>query len=1128
MKYLQALILVCVLITSCTNDDDSLEKTLVNEVINDTIAVDTTTVAIEAISDIEFEAKNFGAALTTNFIGEITDIDAKPLGQVKVTIGSQSVVTDTKGVFVLNEVTVNEKFAYIKAETEGYILGSRSIVPSASGSNVVNITLLKKNTIETVNSGETSEVSLENGAKVNFGGNFIDASGAPYNGKVEVSMHYLEPNQTQTFSQMPGSLFGKRENNEATAMETYGMLSVNLYSPNGEILNISEDTPAKLYFPVSSSTPNAPSSIPLWYFDEAVGYWKEQGVATIIDGEYVGEVSHFTWWNCDLPLNTIRACFELKQNAALPNSYFEITRASNDQLVYSGYTNELGQNCGLFPKEETLEITLFSDCDPESPAGSKEFGPFTEDGLNITINIDDLADVSITTLSATVTNCNNAPLTNGYAFIHSTNDINDFKILPITNGEIEQQLVYCNEADYLIVVVDANTDETSDEITLSSIANGITDLGQIQTCPNQGGTIYEGSITLTTQEEVDAFGAFGYSEITGDLRLNGQQSITSLESLSSLMVVGGEFYIETGAKNLNGLEKLETVGSNLAFIFNIHLTTLSALENLSSIGGNLRFTINTKLTSLTGLESLTSLNGIEINGNGSLTTLTGLENITSVQEYLFVLDNNNLTTLQGLNNVTSVGNGLTIGNNNKLNTLTGLDNIISVGGNLHIRGNENLVSLIGLENLNSVGNQTVIGDSFRPNPKLENFCALTNLFTTGTFSTVSISNNKYNPSFNDIYNGECEELPQSGGLYEGSITLTSQEDIENFGTIGYTEVTGDVIIMDTATPTITSLANLDYLTTIGGSLTISKTAVTNLQGLQNLTSIGNRLTISNNSNLTNITDLNNLTAIEGRYINISNNSELTSLSGLDNLTRINGELRIANNQSLTSLVGLGNITSIDLALIITQNMGLTSLQGLNSLNSIGQGIALYGSEYNTVGLQITTNSELTSFAGLNNVTALKGDLVIRHNAKLVTLEGLENVTAVNGHLQISRNSELISLKGLNNIASVQYKLEVYQNYKLATIMDLENLTTVGSDLSLHENKITSLNGFENLSSVGGMITIGASFDEDFNMVYGGNYNLTDFCALTNFIINGSYTDVFIEQNAYNPTVNDISYGSCSQ
>lgn len=94
----------------------------------------------------------------------------------------------------------------------GYIVGSRSIVSIPNGTNGIQITLLEKNIIGTVSTGEISEVSLSNGARVEFSGDFIDVERNSYFGNVNVSLHYLEPNTEAIFTKMPGMLFGKRNN----------------------------------------------------------------------------------------------------------------------------------------------------------------------------------------------------------------------------------------------------------------------------------------------------------------------------------------------------------------------------------------------------------------------------------------------------------------------------------------------------------------------------------------------------------------------------------------------------------------------------------------------------------------------------------------------------------------------------------------------------------------------------------------------------------------------------------------------------------------------------------------------------------------------------------------------------
>ncbi len=1162
MKHLSAIVLLFVVIVSCSKDDAPLlKKDSVDPIINDTTAIDTTTIIeIDVITDAEFAVQNFGASKTSNFIGKLSDIDSQPLEDVKITIANQAVLTDANGVFVLNEVAVNEKFAFIKAEKETYILGSRTIVPAANGSNFIDITLLKKNNIANVDSGEASEVSLSNGAKVTFGGSFVDASGAPYSGEVEVSMHYLEPNQTATFSQMPGTLFGKRENNEASAMETYGMLAINLYSPTGEVLNIAEDTPSEIRFPVSTTTPNAPSSIPLWYFDETVGYWKEQGAATKVNGEYVAEVSHFTWWNCDLAIETVELCFELKKDLALPNSYFTIKRTSNNQLVYSGNTNEQGINCGLIPKNETLSFSLLSDCGFNAQKVTQEIGPYTDDSSSVSIDINELIGIALTTFTATVRNCDNEPLVNGYAFVYTKNSVAEPKLLPIINGQIEQAFSSCKEGEYGVIVIDVDTGEVSDEIAVIINEDGITNLDLLQTCPGTGGGVFEGSITLTTQEEIETFGLLGYSEITGDIHIEAQQGIHSLASLSRLKNVGGQIFIRSSVESLTGLQNLQTVGSNFILDFNFNLTTIADLKNLTSVGGYLAFGINKNLSSLEGLDKLTSVGNIEIKGNDSLTSLAGLENLNTITEHLGIYSNKNLISLQGIEKIEVVGS-LTIQDNEKLGNLNGLENISAINENLVVRGNTVLTALTGLENISTVGN-IYIGNDIRPNPSLIDFCALTSLFTTGTFGTVVISDNKYNPSVNFISNGNCKE----DVVFDGSITLTTQTEVDDFGAFGYIEVTGDLKIEDSGTLSINSLSNINSITKIGGSLIITNTPLTNLQGLENISTVGN-IYIGNdvhpNPNLIDFCALTSLFTVgsfgavvisDNKYnpsvndissgnckeeaqsggvfdgsITLSTQAEvddfgafgyievtgdiildgqqtIVSVTSLSDLKTVGGNIYVKT--SVQSLTGLENLQSVGGDFSFHTNYNLTSLSGLESLTSVG------GS------LWININESLTTLAGLESLTSV-GYLSINSNENLTTLTGLENLTTINESLSVNNHLNLTNIEGLNNITAVGLDLTVQDNDQLTSITGLENLNAVARNVRINGNKnLSTLAGLENLTTIGDLLFIGNSFRP--------NNALADFCALTNLFTTGSHGNVTISNNRYNPSVSDILNGNCER
>jgi len=250
--------------------------------------------------------QNFGATANRDFIGRVVDADNQPIQGVTIKIGSSTTQTDVNGVFVINNASVYQKFAYITAKKSGYIDGSRSLVPTI-GKNNVKIMMIPFASQATIQSGEASEVSIYSGTKVKFDGAFQDENGNDYSGAVQVALFHLTPSDTNISSLMPGMLYAQTETNQEAILETFGMINVELRGSGGQKLNIKSGHTAEITVRIDDSQlATAPSTIPLWHFDEAKGYWKQDGVATKIGNKYVGEVSHFSWWNCDAFAQMVR------------------------------------------------------------------------------------------------------------------------------------------------------------------------------------------------------------------------------------------------------------------------------------------------------------------------------------------------------------------------------------------------------------------------------------------------------------------------------------------------------------------------------------------------------------------------------------------------------------------------------------------------------------------------------------------------------------------------------------------------------------------------------------------------------------------------------------------------------
>ncbi len=743
MKKITLILVAFILVISCKKDDDFTVESNNQSITNE-----------------EFALVNFGASITSNFFGHVVDKNGHNIKDVLITIGNESTYTDHNGIFTFNNATVYENFAFIKASKDGYIQASRALVPNSNSTNDVQITLLEKNIVSNISSGNPSELNLVNGSSITFGGDFIDSNGNPYNGEVNVSVHYLEPNQESTFTEMPGMLFGQRENGATSAMETYGMLAVNLYSLTGEELNIAETSPATLKFPISTSTPNAPVEIPLWYFDEEVGYWKEEGTATRIGNEYVAEVTHFTWWNCDIPIDDINMCFTLQYENTVGNSthpiannFFEIRRNTTGQLIYSGYTNDAGEECGIFPKNEEVTISIYGSTNgcQDQILHSQVYGPYNSD-TSITVSVPNLSNtISVSQISGTVSNCTNNPITNGYMLLYKedTLDFSEQTIIPISSGTIDYSFSYCGANTYNFIIFDLVTNQSTN-VTSITLQPGITDLGTLNSCGNIIGGTYEGDVTLENQNAVNVFALLGYSQINGDLNI-GKSSFTNdisdLSGLNSLNTIENLNIHHISATSLTGLNNLSILGD--IYIYDCDgLITLDGLENITNFSGSIELRGNDSLTSTSGLDNITSLGGnLNFIGNDNLTSITNLTNLTTIHGSLNFIGTY-ITSFSGLDNLTSVGDEFILFGAHNISSFSGLNNLTSVGGIASF--NSDITTLDGLENLISCGDL-----SFSQNSTLTDFCALSNLFINGTYGTLYNTFNANNPSVTDIQSGNC-------------------------------------------------------------------------------------------------------------------------------------------------------------------------------------------------------------------------------------------------------------------------------------------------------------------------------------------------------------------------------------
>ncbi len=106
-----------------------------------------------------------------------------------------------------------------------------------------------------------------------------------------------------------GVMAGDMQDTDGNPIESFGAVAVTFKDAAGHAVNLKDGETATIHIPAVSRGTTLPATIPLYYFDEESGYWKKEGTATLKgtapNQYYEGTVGHFSWWNCDQPIETV-------------------------------------------------------------------------------------------------------------------------------------------------------------------------------------------------------------------------------------------------------------------------------------------------------------------------------------------------------------------------------------------------------------------------------------------------------------------------------------------------------------------------------------------------------------------------------------------------------------------------------------------------------------------------------------------------------------------------------------------------------------------------------------------------------------------------------------------------------
>ena len=420
------------------------------------------------------------APVNGDLAGKVIDENNAAVTGATVRAGSNTTTTDNRGLFSFTNIQMDKFASMVTVEKPGYFKGIRTFSASAGSTSFVKLKLIPKTLTGNIDAIAGGSVNLPDNSRITINANsvVVKATNQAYTGSIKVFAAVIDPTANDIAEIIPGSFQANDANNNRVLLVSYGMLAVELEGNSGEQLQIASGKTAKLRFTIPASLrSSAVATIPLWSVDESNGLWKQEGSATKTNDYYEGDVSHFSFWNCDINIPTVYLELTVvTSEGPLPFTKVKITRVNSGGASY-GITSSTGHVRGLVPKNEPLLLEIMNTCN--QVVYTQNIGALNSNTDLGSITVSPGIQYSVL-ISGSAVNCSNQPVTNGHALIYFEGHL---YTRAITNGSFSATITRCsnNSANVEVVVVDNTASQQS--ITWTSTATtGAINTGVLNAC----------------------------------------------------------------------------------------------------------------------------------------------------------------------------------------------------------------------------------------------------------------------------------------------------------------------------------------------------------------------------------------------------------------------------------------------------------------------------------------------------------------------------------------------------------------------------------------------------------------------------------------------------------------------
>lgn len=311
------------------------------------------------ISEFEHSAK----LIEDNFVIGVYSEEGEPIYNAIITINKNTYHTDNNGLHFFQKIELLSSGTLVKIESPGYFTSLKRLYP---GKRTLEVRMKSLGPPAFLDNNTGGTIKIQD-LEYNFPSNSLTTiDGKLYQGQVSIYSSFLDGSEQNKINQFgPGDQRGIDLSNSPKALSTYGMFETKLIGSNGEELKVKEGVQVLIRIPLKDEIESKASNITTtWYFDEALGVWREDAKAQKVNNFYEFSVTHFTWWTCAKAFEWVTLklrCIDQNGNP-VPNIFIAITLAEDSSFCSGGITGLDGMVSGIIPKDKNLVAKFYFDC----------------------------------------------------------------------------------------------------------------------------------------------------------------------------------------------------------------------------------------------------------------------------------------------------------------------------------------------------------------------------------------------------------------------------------------------------------------------------------------------------------------------------------------------------------------------------------------------------------------------------------------------------------------------------------------------------------------------------------------------------------------------------------------------